>query len=42
VIDGLDVVAVRIEQESGVITGMIVGASPGAPLSLPPASRPAA
>ena len=29
VIDGLDVVAVRIEQESGVIAGMIVGTFAG-------------
>ena len=38
--DGLDIVAVGIEQEGGVIAGMIVARSPGAPLSVPPAARP--
>jgi hypothetical protein len=34
---GLDIVAVGIEHEGGVIVGVVVGLSPDGPLSVPPA-----
>ena len=39
--DGLDVVAVGVEQERAVVARVVLGRSPGAPLSRPPAARPA-
>ena len=37
--DGLEVVAVEVEDEGPVVAGVVVRRSPGPPLSVPPAAR---